>query len=309
MRNYIKNHHSYARVLTIVLTAFLLMPVYGQNTVVKPPSPTKKTEVKKTGTKKKTNTKAQDKKNNSVKPKKSNANTQKKKDAAVPKKDDIAPKANVAPQIVKTDNKPVETKPYVDLGLSVKWASCNLGASKPEEYGNYYAWGETKPKTKFGWNTYKWSIDKKEFLSKTKNLIKYCNNRKLGHKHFVDNLTVLTPDDDAATISLGKHWRMPTKEEMQELKDKCTWTFTTMNGVAGVKVTGPNGNSIFLPAGGWHSYTFNYGEGEYGYYWTATLKEEYTIEAYILWIPLEKKKSSINWEPRDYGLSIRPVYQ
>jgi hypothetical protein len=131
---------------------------------------------------------------------------------------------------------------YVDLGLSVKWATCNVGATKPEEYGDYFAWGETTPKDAYDWSTYKWCNGGPSTQTK------YCTNSSYGT---VDNKTTLDLSDDAACANWGGSWRMPTRAEQDELRNNCTWTWTTQNGVNGYKVTGTNGNSIFLPAAGY----------------------------------------------------------
>lgn len=124
---------------------------------------------------------------------------------------------------------------YVDLGLSVLWATCNVGANNAEDYGDYFAWGETEAKQNFSWEIYKW-----------------CNGTKstITKYNATDGLTTLLPEDDAAHVNWGGQWRMPTKEELTELREQCTWKWVTINGIKGNKVTGPNGNSIFLPAGG-----------------------------------------------------------
>ena len=146
---------------------------------------------------------------------------------------------------VKQVEEIVDSRAYVDLGLSVKWATCNVGANSPEEYGDYFAWGETKPKDSYKWSTYKWCNGSKDKLTK------YCKESYYGR---VDNKTVLDLVDDAAHVNLGGAWRMPTKEEIRELKDNCTWTWTTQNGVNGYLVTSKkNDNSIFLPAAGYRS--------------------------------------------------------
>ena len=134
-----------------------------------------------------------------------------------------------------------ESVPAVDLGLpsGLKWAACNLGASRPEEYGDYYAWGETEPKEKYSWETYKFGTD---FV-----LSKYVTDPAYGA---VDHKTLLDPEDDAAVVNLGGSWRMPTEAEYDELISKAIWTWTSRNGVSGYLVTGSNGNSIFLPAAG-----------------------------------------------------------
>ncbi len=152
---------------------------------------------------------------------------------------------------------------YVDLGLpsGTLWATCNVGASSPEDYGDYFAWGETEPKDNYDWSTYKWCDGSESTLTK------YCNISSFG---MVDNKTDLLPEDDAAYVNWGPEWRMPTEEQQDELHRRCNWTWTMQNGVDGRLVTGPNGNSIFLPAAGsyWDS-TFH--EVGSGIYWSRTL--------------------------------------
>ena len=131
---------------------------------------------------------------------------------------------------------------YVDLGLSVKWATCNVGATTPEGYGDYFAWGETEPKTTYSWSTYKWCNGTERTITK------YCTDSDYGT---VDNKSTLELTDDAAHVNWGGKWRMPTDDELCELisSSNCTWTWTTQNGVNGYKVTSKkNGNSIFLSA-------------------------------------------------------------
>jgi hypothetical protein len=128
----------------------------------------------------------------------------------------------------------------IDLGLSVKWATYNIGATKPEEFGHYFAWGEIEPKDTVTVDNYKWMTSYDSYT-------KYCINSDLGN---VDNKTILEAGDDAATVYWGEQWRMPTYEECVELVEKCTWTWTTQNEVEGYLVVGPNGNSIFLPSAG-----------------------------------------------------------
>ena len=117
---------------------------------------------------------------------------------------------------------------YVDLGLSVKWATCNVGATTPEEYGNYYAWGEVLPKTNYSWATYSYCNGTNGSMTK------YCTIRSFGT---VDNKTTLEAMDDAAAYNWGGSWRMPTEAECTELRRQCTWTWTTQNGKNGYKVT------------------------------------------------------------------------
>lgn len=184
---------------------------------------------------------------------------------------------------------------YVDLGLSVKWATCNVGASQPEDYGDYYAWGETTTKSDYSWETYKWS--KGTYNTMTK----YCTNSDYGT---VDNRTTLTSSDDVATVKWGNKWRMPTWEEMQELYEDCTWTWTAQNRVIGMKVTGPNGNSIFLPAAGRRYGTDFYNRSSIGYYWSTTLDKNHNGYAYHFYI--DDGKGGGDYD-RNAGLSVRPV--
>ena len=191
---------------------------------------------------------------------------------------------------------------YVDLGLSVKWATMNVGASKPEDYGDYFAWGEVETKTTYNWNTYKWCVDSHN------NINKYNNESSYG---IVDNKTILEPSDDAATVNWGAGtggtWRMPTNAEVTELREQCTWTWTTQNGVYGRKVTGPSGNSIFLPATGCYYDNSNENAGNEGYYWSCSLNLENADCAYNLHFNEYDGEGFKNFR-RDYGHAIRPVY-
>lgn len=183
------------------------------------------------------------------------------------------------------------TEEYVDLGLSVKWAKCNLGASKSEAPGDYYAWGETVPKNVYGWSTYKWGA--------TINPTKY---------NATDNKNILEAADDAATAKLGMPWRMPTKNEIKELVEKCKWTWTTQNGMNGYKVKGPNGNSIFLPAAGARNSSGLNGLGSYGLYWSNSLyfKIYYHTASFIGFEADEYYADK--GHNRYQGFSIRPVH-
>lgn len=187
---------------------------------------------------------------------------------------------------------------YVDLGLSVKWATCNVGANSSEEYGDYFAWGETKPKDYYDWSTYKWCNGNYD------NLTKYCTDSDYGT---VDNKTVLDLADDAAHANWGGAWRMPTLEEQKELINYCTWTWTTQNGVKGYLVTSKkNGNSIFLPAAGFRSDSDLYSAGSYGYYWSSSLSTYDLSFACIL----DFNSSHVDWRygsGRYSGQSVRPV--
>ena len=156
---------------------------------------------------------------------------------------------------------------WVDLGLpsGTRWATCNVGASTPTAYGNYYAWGETTTKTTYNWSTYIYCN------GSNRTLTKYCSNSSYGNNEFTDNLTTLEASDDAATANWGTGWRMPTYDELNELKNNCTVTWTTQNGVNGRLFTGPNGNSIFLPAAGYRNDSVLYNAGSSGYYWSSSL--------------------------------------
>lgn len=189
----------------------------------------------------------------------------------------------------------------VDLGLpsGLKWASMNVGATKPEEYGEYFAWGETQPKSNYSWSTYKFELG----TDKNGPFSKYVNQSNYGT---VDNKTVLDPEDDAAHVNWGGSWRMPTLEECDELINKCTWTWTTQNGVNGRLVTGPNGKSIFLPAAGDRYDTYLYYAGSWGYYWSSSLYTYYYPNyAYDVLFYSDNVFRNNNY--RYYGFSVRPV--
>jgi len=155
---------------------------------------------------------------------------------------------------------------YVDLGLpsGLKWATCNVGAATPEAYGDYFAWGETTPNNNYDWSTYKYCNGSYSTLTK------YNTSSDYGT---LDNKTILDLSDDAARVNWGGSWRMPTREELDELRDNCTWSWTTKNGIKGYKVTSIiNGNSIFLPAAGYRGGT-SYDVGSHGRYWSSSLYE------------------------------------
>ena len=161
---------------------------------------------------------------------------------------------------------------YVDLGLpsGTLWATYNVGAENPESFGDYFAWGETKPKTVYNWSTYKYCMGVENTLTK------YCNNSNYGYNGFMDDLTVLQPSDDAATANWGNDWCMPTKEQWQELRDNTTSTWIMQNSIKGWLFTARNGCSLFLPAVGAGCVDDNtYGIGECGYYWSSSLNTDY----------------------------------
>ena len=193
---------------------------------------------------------------------------------------------------------------WVDLGLSVKWAICNVGASSPEGYGDYFAWGETQLKTDYSWLTYKFRVrgDNRDNLK----FNKYCTLSSYWYSsNPMDNKTVLDPEDDAAHVNWGGSWRMPTDEEWTELRTKCTWTWTTKNGVDGRTVTGPNGNSIFLPAAGSRYDADLYYAGSYGYYWSSSLSTGGPDDAW--YVCFGSDDVDRNYYYRCRGFSVRPV--
>ena len=137
---------------------------------------------------------------------------------------------------------------YVDLGLSVKWATYNVGATTPEGYGDYFAWGEVEPKDIYSPKTYK-------YCEGTENsLTKYCLDKDYGLNGFVDNKFELDSEDDAAVVNWGGEWRMPTTDEFDNLRYSCTWEFVTQNGVEGFlgtsRIEGYTDRTIFFPAAG-----------------------------------------------------------
>ncbi len=188
---------------------------------------------------------------------------------------------------------------YVDLGLEsgTKWATYNVGATKPTEYGDYFAWGETWPKEEYSWSTYKWCKGSKSSMTK------YCTTSDYGT---VDNKTVLDAEDDAATANLGSAWRMPTTEELRELIDGCSWKWVEdfngsgVNGQLGTSKA--NGSTIFLPAAGRRFDTDLY---YVGYYWLSSLSESLPIDACSLYF----FDGSIDWSSnyRYCGQSVRAV--
>jgi hypothetical protein len=183
----------------------------------------------------------------------------------------------------------------VDLGLSVKWATCNLGAAQPGEYGDYFAWGETQPKEEYTWLNYKWAKDA---------------SSKITKYNATDGLTTLESADDAAYVNKGRNWRMPSKEEFDELVNQCTWEWTICNGNNGYKVTAPNGNFIFLPAVGYKGEGGpNYPAGEDGLYWLRSNKDSKSSAANCFLIRSKGVQYASYGGTRKYGFAIRPVYE
>lgn len=202
---------------------------------------------------------------------------------------------------------------YVDLGLpsGLKWATCNIGASKPEEYGSYFAWGETVGDPyipgkasgyakSFDWSTYKYCN------STDKSMTKYCTDSSFGT---VDNKTTLESSDDAAHVNWGGNWRMPTSQDIDELLNNCTWEWTTLNGVMGYKVTGKKtgyiDTSIFLPASGYRCDDNLADAGSYGDYWSSSLSRKESNGAYELYFNSDNPDRG--YSDRFSGLPVRPV--
>ncbi len=195
----------------------------------------------------------------------------------------------------------IENHEYVDLGLpsGTLWATCNIGANAPEEYGDYFAWGETQPKSTYVWSTYQYCNGSYNTLTK------YCSKSSYGYNGFTDNLTTLLPEDDAATANWGNVWRMPTKEEFEELYNNTNVTWTTQNGVSGRLFTASNGNSLFLPAAGLRSgSSLNYA-GSYGGYWSSSLSMSYPNSACCF--TFGSGNYQTEYHSRDYGHSVRAV--
>lgn len=192
------------------------------------------------------------------------------------------------------------THEYVDLGLSVKWATCNVGAAKPEDYGDYFAWGETEPKSTYDWSTYKWCYG--SYNTQTK----YCTSSEDGS---IDNRRILDISDDAARVNWGGSWRMPTQAEQKELQENCSWTWVCQNGVYGYRVTskkpGYTHKSIFLPAAGCRIDSSPGSAGSVGTYWSSSLLTDEPSCAYELDFLSDEVYRS--YDSRYCGQSVRPV--
>lgn len=176
-----------------------------------------------------------------------------------------------------------DTHQAVDLGLSVKWAACNLGGDAPHDYGDLYSWGETSTKSNYSESRYKY----------------YSN----GQYQYIGT-NICGTSYDAAHLSWGGHWRLPTRAEVKELSTLCIWKAEELNGVAGYRVTAPNGNSIFLPSAGFQDGTERKETGTGGFYWTGTLNRDMPSSAYNI----NFRGYDADWSAsRAYGFSIRPV--
>lgn len=182
---------------------------------------------------------------------------------------------------VKTSNT-INGHEFVDLGLSVKWATCNVGASKPEEPGDYFAWGEIRPKQEY--TEYSYSHFDSGFVW-----------------HISDSIAY-----DAARYNWGLGWRMPTEKELQELVDNCIWNEEVLNGTVGYRIIGPYGKSIFLPAAGIKHIGKVIGLDISGYYWSGSIYNPNKMKVVQLYFS-KKGRRSVEWCNKYFGRTIRPV--
>ncbi|MBQ4484921.1 MAG: hypothetical protein II934_08000 [Prevotella sp.] len=197
----------------------------------------------------------------------------------------------------------------IDLGLpsGTLWASCNVGATKPEEYGDYFAWGEVigykGGKTEFSWDNYKWANTLWTGQTINITLTKYSFH---GYFGAIDGKKELDLEDDAAYVNWGINWRMPSREQIKELIDYCNWEWITLKGVKGMKATGPNGKSIFLPAAGERNGTLFKYVNDDGNYWSCSLGgDDWAHDLYIDW--REGIGANSGSRDRQMGQSVRPV--
>lgn len=192
---------------------------------------------------------------------------------------------------------------YIDLGLpsGTMWATCNVGADTPEDHGDYFAWGETSPKTTYNWSTYIFS--KGDYNQ----LTKYCGQSDFGFNGFTDNLKSLLASDDAATANWGEGWCTPTYNQWVELLRKCSHTWTTINGVNGCLFTARNGNSIFLPAASSRRDDDYRVVGDDGCYWSSTLNKTYPDGVKGFRFTLSIDDYDIYDLSREAGMPVRAV--
>lgn len=192
----------------------------------------------------------------------------------------------------------------VDLGLSVMWGTCNVGADNPEEYGDYFAWGETRPKNEYSWSTYIYNSD-----NKGKKFSKYVNRKRQGNR---DKKSKLDLSDDAAHVILGGNWRMPTHQEQYELITECRFVLEELNGVKGYRAySRVNNNSIFIPfAGAFHKESVIHNDD--GSYWTSELEPHGSLfdrgSANARMYVILKDDVGQGSSPRFIGMPVRPVW-
>ncbi len=202
---------------------------------------------------------------------------------------------------------PPATHEYVDLGLpsGTLWATMNVGANSVEEYGDYFAWGETEPKEYYLWETYKWSKGSNPMLTK------YCNDGSYGYNGYIDNKLELDPEDDAATANWGAEWRMPSLEQVQELLNNCTSQYTTKNDVDGLMfISNINGSTLFLPGAGDMTANVHDHPPGCGYYWTRKINANYALNACALYFdPGQPYWSDFYYRRRGYTVRAVRVSQ
>jgi hypothetical protein len=190
----------------------------------------------------------------------------------------------------------------VDLGLpsGTLWAFTNIGASVPEDAGDYFAWGEVDYKSEYSWKTYKYvkGGDATKF-------IKYCSQAALGSGKYTDTLATLETADDVASQRWGDDWCMPTKEQFEELKKECTWKWTVRNGKNIIEITGKNGSKLFMPAAGFFSNRSKALVSTNGYYWSNTLSDKASNKAQCF--TFSQNDTDVALRTRNLGLTIRPV--
>ena len=190
---------------------------------------------------------------------------------------------------------------YVDLGLTsgTLWGTTNVGALSPDDYGSFFAWGESKTKDLYSGINYDYAKGDEFGLD---SLFKYNTLSEYGN---VDSLIYLLPEDDVATRRLGKEWSIPTITEWAELNESCYWIWSEFNGVCGYKVVGNNNNWIFLPVGGFQNQT-NITQEHHGFYWSSSLNSKIPLAAHYISF-YSKYIYDFDFESRHYGMAIRPV--
>lgn len=218
------------------------------------------------------------------------------------------------------DNELNPTPQFVDLGLTVNWATFNVGASQPQEYGDFYAWGETDAKDRFYWATYKYNVGEYD-EDNLSSLTKYCPKSGFGYNGYTDTPSLLDLSDDVAHAKWGGNWRLPTSNEFKELRDSCNWEWTTLNGVKGFKVTskvaGFTEQSIFLPAAGYKSGSKIFNSCPTVNYWTSSLYAKWPYFSYCITYHFDDEEQKteediynaiyIGNSGRYIGRPIRPV--
>ena len=212
------------------------------------------------------------------------------------------------------DNDKTVLPQYVDLGLSVKWATFNVGASNPQEYGDYFSWGETETKLHYYWSSYKYAHVNNKGADEEPFVTKYCTDSLYGYNSLLDSICYLDPDDDVAHIQWGGSWRMPTSDEFEELFDTVQFTKIrkdTVNNVIGIRITskvdGYTDNSIFLPFAGYKGASSPFNTDKNGNYWTSSLNTDEPTYAVDAIINAEGDYELSESAPRYLGYSVRPV--